>query len=284
MEKFQPVQGCLCRDGFTLGYQIVGEGDPLLIIGSHVFYPRVFSKDLRRTRQLIFVDHRGFAHADRAIEPRDCTLETIMDDLSALCCALNLTRVDVLGHSGHGYMALEFARCRPDLVRKTVVVATGPSHAPEHMAYGERIWKMLAAPERKLRLTRDLEVMQHRIESEPEQRFIWMCLGLAARSWFNPCFDATDLWQGVQVNTPVFDALWGGAFCNFDAAGALLALEQPPLICLGRHDYLVAPEETWLPLVPANNAPEFALFERSSHTPPLEEPELFNDVLQRYLE
>ena len=95
MEKSQPVQGYLCRDGFTLGYQIEGEGDPLLVIGSHVFYPRVFSKDLRRTRQLIFVDHRGFAHADRAIESRDCTLETIMDDLSALCSALNLTRVDV---------------------------------------------------------------------------------------------------------------------------------------------------------------------------------------------
>ncbi|MBY6138959.1 alpha/beta hydrolase [Leisingera daeponensis] len=283
MENYHIVQGCIHRDGYTLGYSIEGEGEPLLIIGSHVFYPRTFSAGLRSKRKLIFIDHRGFAQAGRRAEARDCSLETITGDISAMCSALGLSRLDVLGHSGHGYMALEFARRRPDLVRKTVVVATGPSHSPEHMAYGERIWNMLAAPDRKHRLAHDLARMAAKIEAEPQKRFIWMCLGLAARSWFDPCFDASELWQGVHVNMPVFDSLWGEVFRDFDPVAALQEIQAPLLICMGRHDHLVAPLETWLPLIPANRQPAFALFERSGHAPQLEEAELFDETLLNFL-
>ncbi|WP_264212163.1 alpha/beta fold hydrolase [Leisingera thetidis] len=283
MENYDSVHGRIYQDGYTLGYSIEGEGDPLLIIGSHVFYPRTFSAGLRGKRTLIFIDHRGFAQADRGVEARDCSLETITCDISAMCSALGLSRLDVLGHSGHGYMALEFARRRPDLVRKTVVVATGPSHSPAYMAYGERIWDMLAAPERKRRLAQDLEWMAAKIEAEPQNKFIWMCLGLAARSWFNPCFDASDLWQGVHVNMPVFDSLWGDVFRDFDPATVLQEIKSPLLICMGRHDHLVAPLETWLPLIAENRQPVFALFERSAHTPQLEEAERFDETLLNFL-
>lgn len=283
MENYDSVKGRIHRDGYTLGYSIEGEGEPLLIIGSHVFYPRTFSAGLRSKRTLIFIDHRGFALADRSVEARDCLLETITGDISAICSALGLSRLDVLGHSGHGYMALELARRRPDLVRKNVVVATGPSHSPEHMAYGERIWDMLAAPDRKHRLAQDLEWMAAKIKAEPQKRFIWMCLGLAARSWFDPCFDASDLWQGVHVNMPLFDSLWGEVFRDFDPATVLQEITSPLLICMGRHDYLVAPLETWLPLIPENCQPVFALFERSAHTPQLEEAERFDETLLNFL-
>lgn len=231
---------------------------------------------------MIFVDHRGFARAHRGIEPRDRELGTIFDDIAAICTTLGLSRLDVLGHSGRGYMALEFARRKPDLVRKAVIVATGPSHSPQHMACGERFWDILAAPGRKHRLALDMAQAAQRIEADPEKRFIWMCLGLAARSWFDPCFDASDLWQDVHVNMPIFDRLWGEAFCDFDAVRALRDLPVPLLICMGRHDHLVAPLETWFPLVPEEQRPVFALFERSAHTPQLEEAERFDEVLLNF--
>lgn len=283
MENQKPQRGLIHRDGYDLGYTIEGRGDPLLVIGSHVFYPRTFSQNLRRNRRLICIDHRGFALAKRGIEARDCDLGTVVDDVSAICSELGLSRVDVMGHSGHGYMALEVARRRPGLVGKCIVVATGPSHSQEHMAYGERIWEMLAAPERKRRLVLDMEQAARRTADEPDKRFIWMCLGMAARSWFDPFFDASGLWDGVHVNMPVFDRLWGETFRDFEAAGALRDIAAPLLICMGRHDHLVAPLETWLPIVPQDKPPVFALFERSAHTPQLEEPEHFDAVLLDFL-
>nr|WP_320144043.1 alpha/beta hydrolase [uncultured Cohaesibacter sp.] len=283
MEKFNAHKGQIQRDGYTLGYRIEGHGAPLLIIGSHVFYPRTFSANLRTKRKLIFVDHRGFSPVNRAIHTRDCALGTIMDDLSALCQTLGLAQTDILGHSGHGYMALEFARRCPERVRKTVLVGTGPNQDPETMAHGERIWAMLAAPDRKKRLEQDLEWMTRQIEAEPEKRFIWMCLGMGARSWFDPHFDARDLWQDVHVNMPIFDHLWGETFRDYDTHKALSEMKSPLLICMGRHDHLVAPVETWFPYLPEKNQPVFALFEYSAHTPQLEEADRFDDTILTFL-
>ena len=283
MEKFNALKGQIQRDGYSLGYSIEGDGAPLLIIGSHVFCPRTFSATLREKRKLIFVDHRGFARASRKVDARDCALETIIDDLSAICQTLGLTQTDILGHSDHGYMALEFAQRHPELVNKTVVVGTGPNHAPENMAYGERIWAMLASPDRKKKLERDLEWMSGQIEAKPDQRFIWMCLAMGARSWFDPHFDATDLWQDVHVNMPILDSLWGEKFRDFDTRKALSSMKAPLLICMGRHDHLVAPLETWFPYLAEENPPTFALFEYSAHTPQLEEANLFDDALLNFL-
>lgn len=277
------VRGTIPRDGFSFGYSIEGQGPTLLVVGSHVFYPRTFSDGLRNRRRLVFIDHRGFARAERPLEARDAELETVVDDMAAICDALDLGQVDLLGHSGHGYMALEFARRFPERVRRTVLVGTGPSHSAVHLQAGARIWEALAAPERKARLDADQAVMEARIRAEPDRRFIWMCLGMAARSWFDPAYDATALWAGVSVNMPVFDRLWGEVFATYPTRDVLAELVQPLLICMGRHDHLVAPLETWLPLFPEGNAPKLVLFERSAHTPQLEEAELFNAVLLDFL-
>lgn len=277
------VRGAISRNGFSFGYAIEGEGPTLLIIGSHVFYPRTFSNQLRQKRRLVFLDHRGFAQTQRPLEARDCELETIVDDMAAICDVLDLGEVDVLGHSGHGYMALEFARRFPHRVGKAVLVGTGPDHSAPHMQAGARIWDALGAPERKARLEADLAVMEKRIRTDPERRFIWMCLGLGARSWFDPAYDATALWDGVNVNMPVFDRLWGQVFAAYPTREVVAELVLPLLICMGRHDHLVAPIETWLPLLPERNAPRLALFERSAHTPQMEEAELFDTALLDFL-
>lgn len=281
--KPREERGHIQRDGFSFGYTIEGRGEPLLIIGSHIFYPRTFSDHLRQGRTLVCIDHRGFAHAHRDLTVLDTTLDTIVNDVEAICRELGLGRIDVLGHSGHGYMALEFARRFPDRVRKAVLVGTGPSHSEAHMQIGARVWEMLAAPERKGRLASDLNQMEARIQSEPEQRFIWMCLGMAARSWYDPGYDASPLWSGVRVNMPVFDRLWGEVFRDFRTREILQELQADLLICMGRHDHLVAPAEAWLPLLPERQAPKLVLFERSAHAPQLEEAELFDEVLLDFL-
>jgi proline iminopeptidase len=56
-------QGKIVIDGFELLYRMAGEGRPVLIVGSVVYYPRLFSPALSEQVQLIFIDHRGFAKA-----------------------------------------------------------------------------------------------------------------------------------------------------------------------------------------------------------------------------
>ena len=52
--------GTIDAGGFTLQYLIEGSGPPTIVIGSALYYPRVFSQQLREHLRLVFLDHRGF--------------------------------------------------------------------------------------------------------------------------------------------------------------------------------------------------------------------------------
>jgi proline iminopeptidase len=277
-------QGRFYRDGFHLSYSIEGQGRPLLIIGSTLFYRRTFSAALRENRQLVFIDHRGFAPCDRPLAPRDADLVTIVADMDALRRHLALGRIDVLGHSGHGYMALEFARRFPASVGKVVLVGTGPSHAPRDMQAAETRWQIGAGPDRKAQLARDLALMERNIAAEPHRRFVWMCLGMAARSWADPGYDASWLWQGVETHMPIFDRLWGESFRDYPTEQALNQIKEPILICMGQQDFLVAPAETWAPHLATAPHARLHLFPHSGHTPQLEEAEAFDATLLAFLD
>lgn len=46
-------QKIIC-DGFELNYCIKGQGQPILVVGSSVYYPRLFSENFSQHFQLIF--------------------------------------------------------------------------------------------------------------------------------------------------------------------------------------------------------------------------------------
>jgi len=63
------MRGTISSGGFELAYSVEGPGTPAIVIGSAVYYPRVFSKELWQSLQLIFLDHRGFAKAPENLQP-----------------------------------------------------------------------------------------------------------------------------------------------------------------------------------------------------------------------
>lgn len=277
------LSGHLAYDGFDFGYCLDGEGKPLLIVGSSIYYPRTFSADLRRHRRLCFIDHRGFARCRRAVAASDGDLATVVEDIERLRLHLGLGKVDVLGHSGHGYIALAYAAAHPEAVEHVVVVATGPSHAAEHMSALEDRWQAVAEPERHRRFEADIASLAGDIAAEPERRFVHMCLRMGARSWFDPAYDARPLWAGVATHMTVFDRLWGETFRDIDTSALLGTITAPILLALGRHDYLVAPAETWERYRPLARDLTTQLFEQSAHTPQLEESALFDAALRAFL-
>ena len=268
---------------YELGYSVEGEGTPALVIGSAVYYPRVFSQELRRSLRLIFADHRGFARLTDDAPPSKDDLDTVLADIDLVRQHLGLEKVIIIGHSGHGYMALEYAKRYPQHVSHVVMIATGPSHSAAHNAATERYWQESVCPERKARLERDLAGLAAEIEAAPEKRFVAFCVRMGARSWYDHAFDAAPLWQGVHVNMPVFDHLWGEAFRDIDIAQGLEQLDVPVFLGLGRYDYLVAPYATWDPYRSRFKDLTVRVFERSGHTPQLEESALFDAELLRWL-
>ncbi|SCY89486.1 alpha/beta fold hydrolase [Microvirga guangxiensis] len=277
------MRGTIFSGGFELAYSIEGQGVPAIVIGSAVYYPRTFSKGLRQSLQLIFVDHRGFAKASNDLKPEDYTLDVVLDDIDLVRRHLGHERVIVIGHSGHGYMALEYAKRYPQHVSHVVMIGTGPSHSALHQEASERYWQESVCPDRKARLASDLALLPSEIEPAPEKRFITFCIRLGAKSWYDWTYDAAPLWDGVHVNMPVFDHLWGETFRDLDVRQGLDKFDIPVFLALGRYDYLVAPYATWDAYRGSFKDLTIRVFEKSGHTPQMEESELFDAELLEWL-
>ncbi len=282
-DGFVSETGSFRAGPFDLGFTIEGSGKPLLIIGSATYYPRTFSKALREKLRLVFVDHRGFAPAWTGYTVGDIGFETVLADIDRLRAHLGLERFAILGHSGHGYMALEYAKRHPERISHLAMIGTGPSHSARHIAIADRIWEETVSPERKAAFEREMAALGADIAARPEERFKSLLIRLGAKSWHQPDFDAAPLWLDVTVNNAVFDHLWGEVFRDIDIRKGLNTLTAPVLLALGRSDYLVAPASTW-----DEYRGEFAdltvrTFEKSGHTPQLEESDLFDEVLLSFL-
>lgn len=286
MEKYhsrRDERGTIRSGTYELGFSIEGQGTPLLVIGSWLYYTLTFSAALRRSMRLHFVDHRCFARPLGRVEADDFAFDTIIADIERARLAFGLERFAILGHSGHGYMALEYARRYPHHVTHVAMVGTGPSQSAAMAAWSERCFEEQATAERKAIFAREMGKLAGDLAAHPGERFKHLLIRLGARSWFDAGFDASALWEGVQVNDIGFDHLWGEVFRDIDMHALARNVKAPVLLALGSHDYLIAPAEAWQPYVADFAGLTVQMFEKSGHTPQLEESERFDATLIDFL-
>lgn len=81
--------------GFNLRYCVEGEGIPTIVIGTAVYYPRVFSTNLRKHLRLVFMDHRGCAPMPASPDPSSFELDTIIDDIEHARQELGLGKIAI---------------------------------------------------------------------------------------------------------------------------------------------------------------------------------------------
>ena len=270
---------------FELSYVIEGSGHPTIVIGSHLYYPRTFSKKLRDHLQLIFMDHRGFAPSPGAVDQSEYELEKIVDDVEALRRKLGLPRVAVIGHSGHAFMALEYGKKYPEHTSHVVMISESPDIGPATMRLAEENFQALADVDRRAAEQENIQKFpDEKLKLlSPEEGFVRGYIRNAARIWFDPRFDCTHLWEGVVPNIEIFGYVWGQVFTEINITKDIERLVAPVFLALGRYDFIAGPPACWDPLLSKFPDISVHIFERSGHTPQLEEQQLFDDRLLAWL-
>lgn len=113
-------------NGLQLYYESYGEGGtPLILLHGGFGLTSMFGDlpgRLADRRRVIAVDLQG--HGRTADIDRPLTMPAMADDIAALVGFLGLGRVDVMGYSLGGGVALRTAIQHPALVRKLVLVST----------------------------------------------------------------------------------------------------------------------------------------------------------------
>lgn len=277
-------KGFIIIDGFRLGYSIEGQGLPTLVIGSSVYYPRTFRGNLREHLQLIFIDHRGFVHPPhRPLTTADYDLPVLLADLEAMRQSLGLSQVIIMGHSGHAFIALEYAKKYPAYVSHVVMIGVSPDYSPATHQATQRFFEETASPVRKSALAASMAELPQKIKDFPERRFVSFCLSAGPQSWYAYNYDATELWEGVYTNMEIIDYVWGQVFRDLDITKGLQHFSVPVYLALGSYDFLTGPPTLWNSVRSAFQRLTIELYPQSSHTPQLEEAEAFNEQLLRWL-
>ncbi|TGK92718.1 alpha/beta hydrolase [Leptospira brenneri] len=274
------------RDGFSLqvARNQVG-GPPLFWIGSALYYPRVIPREIAEKFQITVIDQRGFAKRTNSQKEtkEDYRLEKLLDDFAFVQKNLFLPSCPVIGHSGHGYMALAYAKKFPDLVSKLCMVSTGPSHGSP-LLEAEVYFQKEASEFRKLAHIENQIQFQKNLENSPLDFFIHYCVSLEAKGFYQVPFPSRKFWEGIHTNKLAFDYLFGEVFRDIAVSDYLKDISLPVWICMGKEDFQVAPHYTWEPIVKNFSQVKMTVIHEASHLPFLERPDVFLAEFQTWLE
>lgn len=121
-------------DGRALGWQERGTGPPLLLHPggpgcSSLYFGEL--PELAAERTLLLLDPRGTGDSDRPSDPSDYDLEAYAADVEAVREQLGLDRIDLVGHSHGGFVAMNWAGNHPDRVGQLVLANTTPRFTDE---------------------------------------------------------------------------------------------------------------------------------------------------------
>jgi pimeloyl-ACP methyl ester carboxylesterase len=119
------TSGVLRVNGIELGYKIVGEGAPLILLHGGFGSVEMFGPNvdlLAAGRQVIGVDLQSHGRSPAADRPM--RFETMADDIATLIRELGFERAAIMGFSLGGAVGLRTAIHHPEVVERLVLVST----------------------------------------------------------------------------------------------------------------------------------------------------------------
>lgn len=283
MAQATPRCGSVTVSGATLRYITEGAGLPVLVVGSATYYPRTFSRRLGDFCTLAFADLRHFSPSDAGFNLGGLTFDTYADDIDRVRAALGFERCVVVGHSKHGNIALEYAKRYPARASHVVLIGSPPCGLEQAVSARDGFWESHASETRKavLRLNWDALTPARLAAMSPAEAEVARYVADGPKYWYDAAYDASPLWQGMYVNAGVLDKLHG-LFGGYELSWNPTRLRSPVLVVMGRYDFAV-PHVLWDEVLPGLENVTYHLFERSGHTPQLEEQERFDRTLLGWL-
>jgi pimeloyl-ACP methyl ester carboxylesterase len=116
-------------DGTRLAYHQTGAGDPLICLPGGPMQASAYLGELgglSARRTLVRLDLRGTGDSATPADPATYRCDRQVDDVEALREQLGLERIDLLGHSAGGALAVLYASRYPHRVSRLVLVCASP--------------------------------------------------------------------------------------------------------------------------------------------------------------
>jgi proline iminopeptidase len=240
------MEGLTTEDGRTLAYRRVGSGPPLVCHGGGPGFSSLYLGDLGgldERLELILLDPRGTGGSDRPADPTAYAIEDYVDDVEELRRHLGLERLNLLGHSHGGVIALAYAARHPGCVER-LVLASALARWSEQQEEAMNAWVESRAGEpwyRDAKAALDAEQAGEFATDEQmaelafrEFPFYFARYDEAARAYLETLHaDPANADTLRYFNTEVFP--------TFDLRPELAKITAPALVITGADDFITGP-------------------------------------------
>jgi proline iminopeptidase len=269
-------------NGNRLNVEVLGDapGKPTMIVhhgapglGS-MAEPRASFAPFADAYRIVVFDARG-SGASEGNPP--FTHEQWAADVDGLRAWLGAGRIVMAGGSYGGFIAMEYAIRYPDRVAALVLRDTAADSSNQDAALRNALSSARVQVDRE-KLDR---IMSGTVRDDADLRDCW--------AEILPLYDHDLDWDKVReraASTPYRYRTHNYAFAvnqpGYDIKAKLPGIACPTLVTVGRHDWITPVEcsEAIAALIPGAR---LVVFEKSGHSPQLEEAELFQSVVRQFL-
>lgn len=266
-----------------LPYVVEGAGRPCLVIGSSLYYPRTFSSRFKSQLRCVYLDQRGFVAASNARTDGTLGIEGVVADIADARQFLGLDRFVLIGHSVNGLIALAYARQYPERVTHVIAIGAPPEYTSRFTASIEPFWDSQASAGRKAAHEQNRRGLSQDSLAKltPSDAFVTSYVANTARYWADSSYDGRWLWEGIELNMARVGELFD-LERPFSFSGDTGRVDTPVFIALGRLDFAV-PYTGWDGFRGPFPDLTVHIFDRSGHTPQLEEQAEFDERILTWL-
>ena len=230
--------------------------------GNRVFYPVLAA--LSSKRRVIAVDLPGFGRSERRGD--DFAPDQMVRQVASVVDALGVRRIDVLGHSSGGPLALLFAAQSPKLVRRLVLVDAVGVLRPETLLrsqlHGELTGMREGSP-----------LAAGIVEKSGDALVNFVALFVRSAGGVSD--------SGLAGNSPT--ALLAMALLDYNFGAALFGIRAPTLLVWGDRDD-VAPVRIAHVLEDRIPGSKLSFLKDSGHSPTRDQPAALVELVTSYLD
>ncbi|MEU6716591.1 alpha/beta hydrolase [Nonomuraea sp. NPDC046802] len=267
-------------NGNPLNVEILGDGEETIIahhgapgLGS-LAEPKASFGRLADAYRVVVFDARG---SGRSGQNGPFTHEQWVADVEGLREWLGAERIVIAGGSYGGFIAMEYAARHPSRVSAVVLRDTSADNANQELATRN------AAASSRVRIDpAKLErIMSGTVRDDADLKDCWREI----LPLYDHDYDPAKVEQRVAA-TPYHYRTHNHAFAvnqpNYDIKHLLPGITAPVLVTVGRHDWITPVEcsQTIAGLIPRA---ELRVFEKSGHSPQVEEAELWEATVRDFL-
>ncbi len=277
-----PDSGTIGVDNTSIRYVVEGAGRPCLVFGSPIYYPRTFSATFKSRFRCVHMQQRGFVADAPPPTSGRYSVDLAVADIEAVRRAVGLDRFVLFGHSMHGTVALAYALAHPDRVAAVIAIGAPAAFDSSLTTAAAAYWDQEATPGRKAAHRESLAALtaDSLQRLAPGAAVVATYVANRAQYWADSTYDASSLWADMTPNPTLIFQLFD--FANPYRFPTIVADLPPALVVLGRFDFVVPPT-VWEGAAHPFGQLTTVVFERSGHTPQLEEPIAFDAKIAEWL-